>query len=616
MNSQLRYHQFNSSSVFEFLEQDRLAIEHPTSYFPLLQKYTKRKLELSDQIQWFHRYKLLHVNRTTPTTTEITDESEISHRMFQGKVLDMVNRKKIYKGIFFKLSHILNPALIVTNYYGENCQRWTIDKLQTAKRLTNKLYSYHNSAYIESFACLLTSRLVEKNVSPHFPLLFGIYSGTAKKMYSDYTEEYFESKDLKWFKQGLQEKRFGICKKTFEDEDDCSASKEDIFLHPKSESENEEESITSDDDQEEELNDEEKELFMNDEKEEEEDEEIENDSVVEENEIEVETVKEENTESVKEEDIEKLVIDTPVEEEVKEVGELAMLNLDDLSQIDVGHETESMTSQCQYLLETYNVPVQIMAVERFHTIMEEEMYEDIEGLEEYYLLSVNDLTKKKIHQRTYKEKIREFDDKWFAITAQIVMALISMQHHFHMVHNDLHNQNVMLHATKKEFLYYKVGQQYYQIPTYGYIIKIIDFGRATFTFRNKEIMGDVFALHEDAGEQYTYGNYGMKKGENEVIKPNRSFDLCRLACSITQDGDYDEDEDIYQDSSFFQLMIEWTKDDQNEPVTRYEGFDLYKMIAREVNKLIPVDVITREPFTRYLLLDRPSTPNIWIYHTC
>lgn len=245
MNTQLKYHQFNSSSVFEFLENDRLGISHPTSYFPFLQKYTKRKMEWSDNIQWFHRYKLIHVNNTpvstTITTEPLIEETDIAHRMFRGKVLDIVNRKKIYKGIFFKLSHILNPALIITNYYGENCQRWTIDRLQTAKRLSQKMYSHHNSAYIESFACLLTSRLVEKNVSPHFPLLFGIYSGTAKKMYSDYTEEYIESKGEKWFKKGIEEKRFNIIKKTFDDSSSYNSScvdEEDVYLHSNTKDDN------------------------------------------------------------------------------------------------------------------------------------------------------------------------------------------------------------------------------------------------------------------------------------------------------------------------------------------------------------------------------------------
>ena len=43
----------------------------------------------------------------------------------------------------------------------------------------------------------------------------------------------------------------------------------------------------------------------------------------------------------------------------------------------------------------------------------------------------------------------------------------------------------MYQRTDKTYLYYKFNNIYYKVPTYGYIFKIIDFGRAIFTFKNK-----------------------------------------------------------------------------------------------------------------------------------
>ena len=36
----------------------------------------------------------------------------------------------------------------------------------------------------------------------------------------------------------------------------------------------------------------------------------------------------------------------------------------------------------------------------------------------------------------------------------------------------------MYSCCKTEFLYYKINNKYFKVPTYGKIFKIIDFGRA------------------------------------------------------------------------------------------------------------------------------------------
>ena len=58
--------------------------------------------------------------------------------------------------------------------------------------------------------------------------------------------------------------------------------------------------------------------------------------------------------------------------------------------------------------------------------------------------------------------------------------------------------------TDKTFLYYNFNNIYYKVPTYGYIFKIIDFGRAIFSFHNKLFFNDTFDKHGEAEGQYSY----------------------------------------------------------------------------------------------------------------
>ena len=45
--------------------------------------------------------------------------------------------------------------------------------------------------------------------------------------------------------------------------------------------------------------------------------------------------------------------------------------------------------------------------------------------------------------------------------------------YFKLTHNDLHLGNILFKPTNDEYLYYKIMNKYYKIPTYGYIVKII-----------------------------------------------------------------------------------------------------------------------------------------------
>ena len=180
--------------------------------------------------------------------------------------------------------------------------------------------------------------------------------------------------------------------------------------------------------------------------------------------------------------------------------------------------------------------------------------------------------------------------------AQVIFALAFAQRSFGFVHNDLHVMNVMYIPTDKEYFYYGMGGKTYRVPTYGKLIKIIDFDRATFSVKlpkmkeSKFFISDQFQQEEEAGGQYNISPFYNPKYPE--VKPNPSFDLVRLATSMFWDcfpnGPSDE---AYSSNPLFKMFMTWLtlpdgksilfRDLENGDSTeRYRGFQLYKAIAR------------------------------------
>jgi hypothetical protein len=185
-------------------------------------------------------------------------------------------------------------------------------------------------------------------------------------------------------------------------------------------------------------------------------------------------------------------------------------------------------------------------------------------------------------------------NKHHAWISQVIFALAYAQRNFGFIHNDLHSNNVMYVKTDKEFLHYNCNGTFYKLPTYGYLIKIIDFERGLMSIRlngmkeSKFLMSDHFAISEEAGGQYNYGPFYNPKYPE--IKPCPSFDLVRLATSIFWDlfpeGPYHEE---YKTNALFCMLIRWLTMDDGSSIMfgkkdprndRYEGFMVYKAIAR------------------------------------
>ena len=171
------------------------------------------------------------------------------------------------------------------------------------------------------------------------------------------------------------------------------------------------------------------------------------------------------------------------------------------------------------------------------------------------------------------------EEEWLSILFQIIYSLIVGQKYFSLCHNDLHSSNIMFVKTDQEYIYYTLYGKHYKIKTFNKIVKIIDFGRASFHFNNEWFMSDVFSPMETLMVNILIQN-------NipiliKLIKPvNYSFDLIRLATTIYT---------RLRNQKNKKMLDEWMMDDYGDNVINEEdNFELYLHIARYCHNAVPV----------------------------
>lgn len=232
-------------------------------------------------------------------------------------------------------------------------------------------------------------------------------------------------------------------------------------------------------------------------------------------------------------------------------------------------DSESDTdSEDDYIIEFKNIPVINLFLEKLDGTLEE-------------LLT----------QETYDANII------IGCLFQISFSLYYLQEQFKFIHNDLHINNIMYVKTSEEFLYYKLKDKYYKIPTNGYIFKIIDFGRCIFTFKGRLYLNDSFSKHGEADTQYDY--------TNEKFNPNYNFDLCRLSTTILDElneipDDHIKDKVLH--NKLIDLLLNMIKDKDDNYI--YDGtdnsFQLYVDITNKSVNSLPIDILQNEIFNCYI----------------
>jgi hypothetical protein len=183
---------------------------------------------------------------------------------------------------------------------------------------------------------------------------------------------------------------------------------------------------------------------------------------------------------------------------------------------------------------------------------------------------------------------------------QVSFALSYLQKRYEFTHNDLHINNIMYKSTEIKFLYYKLNNTYFRVPTYGKIFKIIDFGRAIFTFKKKIFMNDVFSRHSEAGGQYNYPEqvHFLKETKETNLKsnPNYHFDLCRLSMTILEELQINK----IENKNILEFLKKLCIDRNGKNFCDMnDDFSLYICIANDACHSLPRDVLTNKLFKKY-----------------
>jgi len=470
------------------------------------------------------------------------------------------------RDIFIKRIHLVDPLAAMEGEYVLPEDGALSAPSELWKHTLMKVNNPLNEAYVDALFALYASKFSESRISPHWCLCYGTFSARVDKYVYNISEEYDSLRRKSWWKI---HQRLGLFKyQESADETVAKKSLETLFTQPG-------EALALDD-------------FVS----------VDADSGI----VTVEDIKVSEEEPA-----------TSGEEPVKLTN--PRLRLKRLS----GSESDSDSSgsgggsgsggsydsdEPEELVEFSNFPVQVSLLEKadgtMDTLLDEEDGDDAVMLE----------TK---------------DVRWAAWLFQVIAGLVVAQHYFGFVHNDLHTNNIMWNGTGITDIYYRVvkGKEtwYMKIPTYGRLMKIIDFGRASFTIPKVGFfISDAFFPGNDAATQYNCEPF-YDSAEGKKVEPNTSFDLCRLAVSLLESLFPDrpanstpvkimsrEGSKLYPEttSAVYNMLWEWLTDDDGKNVLRtpsgeerYPDFDLYRALAADVHNAMPKVQVEKPIFAQF-----------------
>ncbi len=462
-----------------------------------------------------------------------------------------------------------------------------------------KLNDPYNEAYTDAVCACMMSRLVETKRSPHFCRFYGTVAGRVPEYVYNVTDDLEEIEEEDWFKEGMRTGAFKVVAVdpwdptitaeltqpwgTGPSQGCVTGAEEDEVSTDESEEEGSHSTPSATSDASDNGDDE--------------------------------------CDLVEEDDI-------PITGEATVRGRRIRLNRVSPSTEGDTTTSSSMPSEddLEYRMLIKDFPVQVSILERCDGTMDQLMEDE--------LANARDMADTK-------------EQRWTAWMFQVIAALTTAQQAYDFIHNDLHTNNVMWTGTGETHLYYHVrgapgGDRYYRVPTYGRLMKIIDFGRATFrppaaATNNRLWIPDAYAPGGDAAGQYNCGPY-FQQGEPKV-QPNKSFDLCRLAVAIL-DTLWPEMPEAAQPrrvltresgrvtaetvSPLWNLLWLWLTDRHGKNLLldpdgdeRYPTFDLYCAIAADAKNAIPATQLTLPIFDdafRCKRSDIPDDATIWTLH--
>ena len=565
-------------------------------------------------------------------------EDAINNTFMATAVIERTNKANGEKTITTEKIHIkktpLLPPLDVMKEefiipYNENNNDESIKSTDdiALKNAITKLNSYNNYGHVESFFLYLGSKLVESGKCPSFPYYYGCINGNDSNYHHNITDEYTKVAGTKWFKNRV--------KNDFDlliVEDDVDEYEQEMVnrLNFRKSSTNNSESGSESDTESENIDD-----YLNDASDMSSDDEQERIKEIT-DEDNQENNKGDNKKNNKENNnennilsIEKIMSDLEADlvktnsvdkSFIKELGDGELeIDLEEESNNNSTPDNsnsyaDNSNDNTKSIIEQKGGELPEDFIDELSEMGSEDRlsFADFEEKDNLYFIRCNNMpVSLSLMEKLDNTLDNLLDDEyemseteWFSIFFQTAFGLAIAQKYFNFVHNDLHSSNIMFKATNSKHLYFQINNNYYRIPTFGKITKIIDFARGTFKFADRWVFSDQFKEGGEAFGQYDYPVDGTLK--NCECKPNPSFDLVRLGTTVITRLD--------EKPNVREFVEDITLDDAGNSVCYGEDtFDLYVCIANSCHNAIPIDVLSRPEFERFKINKNKIPKGVYIY---
>ena len=198
---------------------------------------------------------------------------------------------------------------------------------------------------------------------------------------------------------------------------------------------------------------------------------------------------------------------------------------------------------------------------------------------------------------------------WKSYLFQVLSALSIVYQKYRLCHNDLHIGNVMYSATRHKYLYYTNSNgNIYRVPTYGKILKLIDWGRATLTYHGQEYSNLCFSCEGDAFSQFNWNDQIIPS--RPLQKPHVGIDIVLFVHSLaTSQSQLPKDTFTQYCHHLCTLPV------VGDIITKHQNlsFKLYQDVSKHAGHLTPQQQLAHPIFKSYLVSNPDSCRDMMKY---
>ena len=189
-----------------------------------------------------------------------------------------------------------------------------------------------------------------------------------------------------------------------------------------------------------------------------------------------------------------------------------------------------------------------------------------------------------------------------SICFQIFMAIFTMFNIFGIKHNDLHIGNVLFCTTKKEYIFYNSNNLFFKVPTFGFIVKIIDWGRGTYNYNNIVGKNNIFMAGRECENQIIFNRF------NKRTKLNYKWtDIVIFIQNLIFNKPI-----LKKFPKFYSFLHKLIKTNKGVYIsTKTFNWETYETISKNSFTIRPKNIIKHKEFKKYIIEKNPESTHVY-----